>query len=55
MTGGGDGSAVMLSTVPALPVFGYQQLPVLVGNSSHQKSTPFRIGLPSGVRPTTLS
>ena len=49
------GSPVQLAFVPSGPRLLYQQLPVLLGNSSHQKSTPFGFCLPPGARPTTLS
>ena len=54
-TGGIGGSEVRLASVPAEPRFEYQQSPWLVGNSSHQKSTPLGSTLPSGVRLITLS
>ena len=43
-----------MSALPSEPVFGPQQLPVLLGNSSHQKSTPLGIAMPAGVLPITL-
>src|SRR4051794_25124090 len=53
--GDSDGSDVVVSALPSEPVFGPQQLPVLLGNSSHQKSTPLGIAAPVGARPITLS
>ena len=45
------GSPVQLAFVPSGPTLLNQQLPVSVGNSSHQKSTPFGFCLPLGARP----
>src|SRR5215203_5505806 len=53
--GDSGGSDVVASTLPSEPVFGPQQLPVLLGNSSHQKSTPLGIAVPVGVLPIVLS
>src|SRR4051794_14842230 len=53
--GASGGSDVVWSGCPSEPVFGPQQLPVLFGNSSHQKSTPLGSAMPFGARPMTLS
>src|SRR5215217_7986073 len=53
--GDSGGSDVVVSARPSEPVFGPQQLPALLGNSSHQKSTPLGIAVPVGVLPITLS
>src|SRR3954467_7311838 len=53
-TGGGGGSPVIELVLPSTPMFEYQQLPVLVANSSHQKSTPLGSTRPSGARPMPL-
>ena len=52
--GASGGSEVVWSAWPSEPVFGPQQLPLLPGNSSHQKSTPFGIATPVGARPMTF-
>src|SRR5436190_15543874 len=49
------GSPVQLELVPSAPRLLNQQLPVVVGNSSHQKSTPFGSCGPCGARPSALS
>src|SRR4051794_29679095 len=53
--GASGGSEVVVSSRPSEPVLGPKQFPALLGNSSHQKSTPFGIAIPDGVRPITLS
>src|SRR5215218_6189844 len=50
-----SGSLVMLAAVPSRPMFEYQQLFVLLKNSSHQKSVPFGSRRPWGSIPITLS
>ena len=52
---GGAGSVVTLVGVPFTPVLWYQQLFLLDGWLSHQKSSPFGIFLPLGAMPMMLS
>ena len=49
------GSLVMLDWVPSTPMLWYQQLSLLLGCWSHQKSSPFGFLFPPGAIPMTLS
>src|SRR4051794_29771425 len=52
--GDSGGSEVVWSAWPSEPSFGPQQLPLLPGNSSHQKSTPLGSCSPLAARPMTF-
>ena len=43
-----------MTFLPGAAVFDHQQLPVLVGKESHQKSTPFGLTSPLGLTPILL-
>src|SRR4051812_20640941 len=49
------GSEVLLVTVlPGAALLPHQQLPVVVGKASHQKSVPLGFTVPSGATPIVL-
>src|SRR3954451_18983946 len=51
----GRSNGEVVTDFPAAARFPHQQLPVFPAKSSHQKSTPFGCGLPSGPTPITFA